>query len=396
MYLNKGDISAAIAGWAALVDMFPDEWKLQTQLGNCFATRAMQLRVVSVWQRFRTKWSPGDHIDNEITIWKDLVIKHPKVWGLQVQLEKAFRKKDDIEEEIKSWKNLIDLHPQEWKLHTELSQAYSKKYPDNDDGSMNEQKASKVEEEIAGWKDLVKKHPDEWELQVRFADAYSRKTSLENTIRIWRKASKRNVSDTVKAVGLVKSAAGRRRAVKNEISDWEELVVSNPHSRGLQMQLELAYLRKGNNDVAIDGWKELVDKFPTERDLALQLKRAYSRKGDVKEEIAGWESLVNRHPKEGTLQAHLSDVYSRSDDPEEEIAGWRKLLRKHPDEPELRDRFLYACIQLGDLEVASEYFEGLDLEHPKIRELPSMLERMFPHVENEKTSPPPSWWGSSF
>jgi hypothetical protein len=46
-----------------------------------------------------------------------------------------------------------------------------------------------------------------------------------------------------------------------EIEDWEKFVDAHPDSRGLQMQLEVAYNKKGCTGRGIEGWKWLMDKI---------------------------------------------------------------------------------------------------------------------------------------
>ena len=87
-----------------------------------------------------------------------------------------------------------------------------------------------------------------------------------------------------------------------DIEDWEHVVDTNPNSRGLQMQLEIAYNKKGNDARTIRGWKTLVDKHPTNWELAIHLKRAYdkkeAKKGKNDTQIEGWKELVRNHPSE--------------------------------------------------------------------------------------------------
>jgi len=388
-YLAKGEVNDAIEGWKGLVDKHPDEWKLQTQLSNVLGRKGTIQKASRWWPTYaaRAPAPSAPVIEQEIQIWRELVTNHPKALGLQIQLEKAFRKKENLDEEVEVWANLVDKHPEEWKLQTELAQAYSKKRATD---VPNEDDVSKLDDEISGWRGLVKKHPEEWELQVRLADAYSRKSKMEEVVRILKKVKTRNKGTAEeKAVNMLKGSLSRRRDVTRETQDWERLVGAHPTSRGLQMQLEFAYARKGNTEMAIAGWKRLVEKYPKERDLAIQLKRAFEKGGDITEEIAGWEGLVDSHPAEWTLQTHLAEVYSKleDDDGETEIEGWKNLLNKHPEEQELRDRLLHACIQhIRELKVALEQLKELDQEHPKNKELPALLKEMWPKVESKRPS----------
>jgi tetratricopeptide (TPR) repeat protein len=227
---------------------------------------------------------------------------------------------------------------------------------------------------------LVKKWPDEWELQVRLAEAYTKKTRLEEAIRNWIAAMQR--SREKKAYSLLATAVKRRQHTNKEIADWESLVNTHPASRGLQMQLEMAYTKRQDPSIAITGWKELVGKHPKQRELSIHLQRAYERRDqtpqNLDDEIRGWKHLIRTWPNELTLQGHLAEVFLRFDDDSgQEIACWIDLLNEYPQEQEFRDRVLHACLLCDSLGEAMGHLNGLDRANPTNREIPERLREMF-------------------
>ena len=271
---------------------------------------------------------------------------------------------------------------QDWKLQNELAQAFTKKnknaYPAEAIDNLNH--------EILCWKKLVDQHSDNWELQLRLADAHSKTATFEETALIFSRilGIRRGENAIVHRLRLVMR---KRLRLNRAIEDWHLLVANHPGSRGIQMQLEMAYMRKRSHESAIDDWKHLVDRHPTYIELAIHLKRAYDRQDDLakesrkaklrEREIAGWMELVKKHPKEPTLQTYLAEAYSRNRDVVVEMAGWKSLLNNHPLEQDLRDRLLNACLKCETLEMAKAGLQGVDRRIPRNRELESILEQMF-------------------
>jgi tetratricopeptide (TPR) repeat protein len=386
-YSKAGNNYKAIEGWSYLVGQHPEKWKLHTQLANVFRTQTTVNRTMQKFKTFQNRNQENRlrALETEIATWKTLVTEHPRVWGLQVQLAKAFAKKGDLEEEIDGWWELVDQNPKEWKLQSELAQAYAKKELQNRSAGLENGDAieSDMDQEISGWSELVDNHSDEWELQIRLAEAYAKKTRMEEAIRTWRGVLGTNRGQSKLAFRLA-TILSRKKGINKEISDWERLVQKHPQSRGLQMQLEMAYARKGNNDAAIDaaitGWKELVKKIPQQRELAIHLKRAWEKKEDKTEniiaEIEDWKELVGSHPGEWTLHTHLAEVYLQVNSIEEEIACWIELLNKNPEEQELRDRVLTSCLKCETLQEALKCLQGLTNRRNRI-ELPAVVTDMF-------------------
>lgn len=372
-YLKISNIDKVILGWADLVEQHPDAWKLQTQLAKALRRRATMHKVFS---RRASEENKRDFAESEIDIWLHLVNKHPKEWSLQVQLKKAFSKKGDIDEEIRGWHTLVSKNPKDWKLQSDLAQAYAKK----DDKVMTDKTLGTMDQEIVGWRNLVKQWPDEWGLAVRLAEAYTKKTRMEEAIRNWISAMQR--SREKKAYSLLATAVKRRKDTNREIKDWAGLVDAHPGSRGLQMQLEMAYAKRQDPAIAIDGWKELVANHPAQQELSIHLQRAYERREPTPQnlnvEIEGWKQLIKRWPRVLTLQGHLAEVFLRFDDDSgEEIAHWIDLLNEFPQEQEFRDRVLHACLLCDSIAEAWGYLDGLDRTCPQNEEIPEVLREMF-------------------
>ena len=330
------------------MNQFPEEWKLQTRLANALSALS---------ESNRTTHMDDDPFETEVETWRELVTEHPTVWGLHVQLRKAFQKKADIDDEIRIWKNLVDRFPKDWKLQSELAEAYEKKE------MSNVQSLGDLDKQIAGWRDLVDKHPEEWELQVRLANAYRKKSRLEGAVLQLRTHATKDP--------LLKSVRKWRWRIKTyaEIKAWEDLVWAHPNSRGIQMQLEIAYSRQDDRERAINGWKKLVEKYPGNRELEIHLKRAYEwkekepevdEKTCIDSEIEGWEDLVTKHSELSSLQTYLADAYAKLDDTETQVHGWVELVNEFPRERELRDRLLYALLQCDTEEAALNALKELD------------------------------------
>ena len=293
-----------------------------------------------------------------------------------MQLAKAFEKRGDINEEIKAWTDLVRRNPKDWKLHGELSQAYQRyaNKVSHGDAQMNDESINVVEQEVMCWRRLVDDHPNEWELQLRLADAYARKTKIEDVLRAlnYLKPKPRGYN----AIGVLQAKVIKKR----EVDSWKLLVERHPESRSLQMQLEMAYNRKGNNEDAVAGWKDLVSKHPDQSELSIHLRRAYEKTNKNEEfqmEMEGWEELVRKNPTARTLQAHLAEVYSRNGDVRREVEGWTALLNDHPTDTELRDRLLFACLQCQSYDEAKGGIQGLDMSHPELDDLHSLLKQLF-------------------
>jgi tetratricopeptide (TPR) repeat protein len=373
-YLKIPNIDKVILGWAGLVERHPDAWKLQTQLAKALRRRATMHKVFS--RRVGGENNKRDFGESEIDIWLRLVNKHPKEWSLQVQLKKAFAKKGDIDEEIRGWHTLVSKNPKDWKLQSDLAQAYAKK----DDKVMTDKTLGTMDQEIVGWRNLVKQWPDEWGLSVRLAEAYTKKTRMEEAIRNWISAMQR--SREKKAYSLLATAVKRRQDTNREIKDWAALVDAHPGSRGLQMQLEMAYAKRQDPAIAIEGWKELVANHPEQQELSIHLQRAYERREPTPQnlngEIEGWKQLIRKWPRVLTLQGHLAEVFLRFDDDSgQEIAHWIDLLNEFPQEQEFRDRVLHACLLCDNLAEAWGHLGSLDRTCPQNEEIPEVLREMF-------------------
>jgi predicted Zn-dependent protease len=390
--MDSGNAAKMIDGWVALVDRYPEEWKLQLRLENAF-TYIETLRQQQLNENHEKTDTTLDE-RQEITTWKELVSKNPRSWGLQVHLAKAFDKNGDIDEEIQGWRDLVIMHPEEWKLQVELAQAFAKKASGND----VDKEVGKIEDEINVWRDLVDRHAESWELQIRLAEAYARKAKLAEVIASIRRRT--TAGNLLQRFFNYKVETIRTR--NQDIEDWEGLVERHPESRGLQMQLEMAYSKRKVLDGTggtIAGWKKLLDQHPQQRELAIHMKTAYEKLGrkqtrtmrDIaREAIEVWRELVKKHPKEWTLQTHLSEAYSElkrnHGDPSDEIAGWVDLLNRHPDEQDLRDRLLYACLQCGDIEMANKELKRLNGKNPKNLELATVLHHLFPNAQQPQSA----------
>jgi tetratricopeptide (TPR) repeat protein len=366
--------SRAIEGWKELVNTWPDEWKLQTQLANALATSKRQSSL-------------DDPIEREVKIWKELVTAHPTVWGLHVQLRKAFQKRKNLDEEIRVWAELVGKYPGDWKLQSELAEAYSKK--ENFNAVISEESLNVVDQQIIGWKKLLDKNPEAWELQIRLANAYRRREKLENVVAVLR-----TLSPKTNPAEKIASRLARKAKAAAEVVCWEQLVSKHPNSRGIQMQLDMVYSRRGDNDRAIKGWKDLVSTHPGRQELEIHLKRAYqldqSKEGHpdqdelnhyIEKEIDGWKELVKRHPKASTLQTHLAEAYSRLNDLDGQIHGWIELVNTFPQESELRDRLVHALLQCESEEEAFSSLESLDWDEPKNQEMWEIVQDMFKELK---------------
>lgn len=363
LYKKTTNFEKMIEGWSGLIIEHPEEWKLHNQLTTVFR---------------RMDKSAGENESNklggynvEIETWKKLVIKHPGIWGLQVQLSRAYSKRGNTEEEIDGWTQLVDLFPQEWKLQNNLAQAYSKMATKGLDVEV----FGNMEQEIVGWRYLLDRHPAEWEFQLKLAEAFAKKAKMEKVVREWVGLLRNVRSPEQKTIYKAFTILKQKRQETQEAADWLGLVKRHPTVRGLQMQLEIAYAKKADDDFAIAGWASLVERYPTERELAIHLQRAYERKGVVEEEVQGWKSLVSSHPKEMSLQTHLAEALSRLDHDtrtEQEITCWTDLLNTYSDDREFTDRVLHACLQCDNLPHAESCLRNLR-KNGKLREVLEVL-----------------------
>ena len=369
-YEKSGDVGKMIKDWRMLVNKYPDRWQLQTQLAHALAKKGATEKTFAIWRRKKNPIDPKS-LDYEIETWKSLIREHPGEWSLQIQLANVYAKKGDIDDAITGWTELVNKYPNDWKLQNELSQAYYQKA--EKDGNDPES----LQKEINGWVKLVDKWPQSWELQGQLAESLARKRKRSNALKAF------GIMETRAAWDLFKS--GKKAMVAEEIKVWEDLVRVHPESRGLQMQLEKAYTKYGNYDVAIDGWKQLVAKYPERRELAVQLRRAYERKNDLKSEVKEWEKMVKSRPEMPLLQVHLAEVYSESDDVDAEIQGWLELVKAWPNQQELRDRLMHACLRKEEFSEALDALKlgGLDTSEEKNLELLLLLKEIFPRKVGE-------------
>jgi len=68
--------------------------------------------------------------------------------------------------------------------------------------------------------------------------------------------------------------------------------------------LALAFGKKGDIDVEIDGWKALNPRSPTH--FIPKVALAYRKKGDIDLEIAGWKALIKQYSGEGDEYSTLT------------------------------------------------------------------------------------------
>ena len=172
---DLNDTERAIAEWSAIINFKDnaDEWRLHSQLANVFIE----------WDANESEEVDPDlqkeatlhRLNIEIETWKLLVINKPKVWGLQVQLARAFVKKGNIDDEIRGWTDLVRKYPEDWKLQSELAQAFISK----NNNSRPAEGLNNLNNEIICWKKLIDQHPDNWELQLRLGEAHSKAASFE-------------------------------------------------------------------------------------------------------------------------------------------------------------------------------------------------------------------------
>ena len=139
-------------------------------------------------------------------------------------------------------------YPFEWKLQSELAEAYAKKYrvagPKDGVESLNLK--------IRCWSSIVDQHP---ELQLRLADVHSKSIGFALVLkRMLGGLRKENM-----IIHKLREVMRKRVCLNNAIRNRHLLVSTHPGSCGLQMQLEMAYMRRGNNEMC-NSWMEGIGR----------------------------------------------------------------------------------------------------------------------------------------
>lgn len=156
------------------------------------------------------------------------------------------------------------------------------------------------------------------------------------------------------------------------ISILFERVNKYPEDNEFRRDLEDAYKKLGDPQIAINGWDQLSKNHPESSQVAERLSRAYVNCQDPLKMIPGFIGLLDRQPENIDFQNQLSQAYERLHDPYQSIEGWKRLVKRHPKSCTLVNCLSQSLDTIDDADIAMaiwwEILKANPVQLPILRE----------------------------
>jgi Tfp pilus assembly protein PilF len=201
---------------------------------------------------------------SEISLWKDVVSKSPKMARPHNNLGVAYRDAGKLDTAIEQFQVALNLKPDYVEVHHNIGKTYEYK------GMLNEA--------MEHYKTVIKIKPDNAKTYYNLARIYEYKGMIDTAVDYYRTALKLE-SNLVRAHNNLGSIYSQKGQYDIALEHFEEAIRLNPIVPAIYLNAGIVCRKKGSVDKAIEYFKNALRLDPNNTIIHMNLSIAYQEKG---------------------------------------------------------------------------------------------------------------------